>query len=373
MSKIPRPRPQATIRARVLYLIGVLGLGFGLLIKDQAVVLIGVIVLLLYFIARHIARINFSKIELKHHLPESALANMEFDLELELSNRKWISDTFTVEIEDGLLGKYPRMLVMDWVKARKSRRVRRKGRVMNRGIYERSTYFLRSRFPFGLFAVEEERAEEIHLVVYPRPNIPAFMETIFQSDNTPSDRVHARFASRTGEFRGLREFHAGDPLRNVHWSSTARSGRLMVREFDPPVPERFAIVYHCFKPERQIMRVFSFEKSLRILAGLFSRCSEMDIPFSFTASFDQWHTQEVTDPRDITGPMTSLAGARQVVEDSPDELIRHINLLRGYTQVFVVSNIPVHFWQGYVEQLPVEVVCIDNSSVYRKPRGLVRS
>ena len=208
------------------------------------------------------------------------------------------------------------------------------------------------------------------MVVFPRPNIPAFMETIFQSENTPSDRVHARFASRVGEFRGLREFHAGDPLRNVHWSSTARSGRLMVREFDPPVPERFAIIFHCFKPEGQVMRVFSFEKSLRVLAGLFSRCSEMDIPFSFAASFNQWETLEVTDPTDIQVPMTALAGARQVVENSPVEFVRHIQALRGYTQVFVVSNIPVSHWQHHVDELSQEVICIDNSSVYRKPRGV---
>lgn len=34
------------------------------------------------------------------------------------------------------------------------------------------------------------------------------------------------------DFYGVREFQAGDPLRHVHWKSTARRGELVVREFE---------------------------------------------------------------------------------------------------------------------------------------------
>jgi uncharacterized protein (DUF58 family) len=33
---------------------------------------------------------------------------------------------------------------------------------------------------------------------------------------------------------GVREYRAGDPLRRIHWRTSARRGELVVREFEPP-------------------------------------------------------------------------------------------------------------------------------------------
>ena len=44
-------------------------------------------------------------------------------------------------------------------------------------------------------------------------------------------------APRTGsgsEVFGIREYRPGDPLRRIHWRSSARHGELVVREFEPP-------------------------------------------------------------------------------------------------------------------------------------------
>jgi uncharacterized protein (DUF58 family) len=58
-----------------------------------------------------------------------------------------------------------------------------------------------------------------------------------------SERVHAReveasaTAPRSGsgnELFGVREYRPGDPLRRIHWRSSARHGELIVREYEPP-------------------------------------------------------------------------------------------------------------------------------------------
>src|SRR3981081_3774152 len=44
-------------------------------------------------------------------------------------------------------------------------------------------------------------------------------------------------ASRAGtgtELFGVREYRPGDPLRRIHWRSSARHGELIVREYEPP-------------------------------------------------------------------------------------------------------------------------------------------
>jgi uncharacterized protein (DUF58 family) len=44
------------------------------------------------------------------------------------------------------------------------------------------------------------------------------------------------------EFIGLRDYRAGDPLHRVHWKSTARTGALVVKEFQDEFFERHALV-----------------------------------------------------------------------------------------------------------------------------------
>ena len=44
------------------------------------------------------------------------------------------------------------------------------------------------------------------------------------------------------EYLGIREYRPGDSMRHVHWASTARTGAMMVREFEQEQTRRLAIV-----------------------------------------------------------------------------------------------------------------------------------
>lgn len=59
-------------------------------------------------------------------------------------------------------------------------------------------------------------------------------------DARPRRNAHSPFAQ--DEVRGLRDFRPGDALRCVHWRTTARVGRPMVREFDDPPGDGLLIV-----------------------------------------------------------------------------------------------------------------------------------
>ena len=61
----------------------------------------------------------------------------------------------------------------------------------------------------------------------------------------PAREVEAAVtAPRAGsgtEIFGVREYRPGDPLRRIHWRSTARRGELIVREFEPPGVQNLGI------------------------------------------------------------------------------------------------------------------------------------
>jgi len=92
--------------------------------------------------------------------------------------------------------------------------------------------------PLGLFSNRSSSTDRELALVLPR----------FTSLNR---RVQVReleasvAAPRTGsgtELFGVREYRPGDPLRRIHWRSSARHGELIVREFEPPGIQMLGIV-----------------------------------------------------------------------------------------------------------------------------------
>jgi uncharacterized protein (DUF58 family) len=53
-----------------------------------------------------------------------------------------------------------------------------------------------------------------------------------------------------GDFYGVREWRTGDGRRLIHWRSSARLGRLVVRQFERPRTRDVAVVLDLWRPER---------------------------------------------------------------------------------------------------------------------------
>ena len=86
-----------------------------------------------------------------------------------------------------------------------------------------------TRFPFGLFQKSHTwRMEEEHWVVYPR--IQLLSEEVMQRLGQDYSRASsARLGQGSVPFV-LRDYRTGDALRQVHWKSSARRARLVVKQ-----------------------------------------------------------------------------------------------------------------------------------------------
>lgn len=84
----------------------------------------------------------------------------------------------------------------------------------------------------GLVSLKKEyQTEPAELVVYPAP-MPVHAEIVPRVGWGASDIDSGRHHGAGLDPRGVREFATGDPLRYIHWRSSARRGRLMVKEFE---------------------------------------------------------------------------------------------------------------------------------------------
>ncbi len=114
-----------------------------------------------------------------------------------------------------------------------------------RGLYTIGPVRLASTDPFGLLRFRRDAGLEREVLVYPEVHDVAGLLTA-RGVEEPGGRI--RPASRGEEFSGLREYRPGDDRRFIHWKSVARTGEMVVKEFDPDAPRRYSVVLDLLGP-----------------------------------------------------------------------------------------------------------------------------
>ncbi|MBI4730592.1 MAG: DUF58 domain-containing protein [Chloroflexi bacterium] len=100
-----------------------------------------------------------------------------------------------------------------------------------RGAYPLGPTLISAGDPFGLFPVEKHIPAADTLVVLPM----AFPISEFPPPPgiLPGGKtIRTKTADVTPHAAGVREYVPGDPMKRIHWPSTARRGRFMVKEFE---------------------------------------------------------------------------------------------------------------------------------------------
>lgn len=103
-------------------------------------------------------------------------------------------------------------------------------RHLARGPVGATSWLVGSSDALGLFRGRRRWADREVALVLPR-------FTSLRDREEVSELEASAAAPRAGsgsELFGVREFRPGDPLRRIHWRSSARRGELVVREFEPP-------------------------------------------------------------------------------------------------------------------------------------------
>jgi len=133
--------------------------------------------------------------------------------------------------------------------------------------------------PFGLARSRAVWLPEHVVLAYPRyftlEELPLPVGRRYQPGGIP-------LASQVGEsleFVGTREYREGDPLRKIHWPSSARLGKPVVKEYQEEYFSRIALVLDTFLPRRPRPRERErFEAAISLLASVaehFSRSDEV--------------------------------------------------------------------------------------------------
>lgn len=96
--------------------------------------------------------------------------------------------------------------------------------------------------PFGIFKVERRVPGTSEVLVYPQTTpLPGF--TLPSAELPGGQDVKSRTYHVTPNVATIRDYQPGDSFNRIHWRSTARTGQLMVKEFElDPTAEVYIVL-----------------------------------------------------------------------------------------------------------------------------------
>jgi uncharacterized protein (DUF58 family) len=232
---------------------------------------IGFALLVLVLIATVIVNSRRHQLEVQRTvMPERARAGQPVEVKLALSNKG--------------RGSAPLLLLDDHVPLELAGNARFALNGVEPGGERETTYELRpprrGRFeigpldisfvdPFGLAQTHTEVTGSTPLLVYPRIETLSLPRDLGQRRSMSVSALRQLSGARGEDFYTLREYVEGDDLRKIHWPSTAKRGRPMIRQEETPWHTRASILIDDrHNPQDGFNESSSFERSVEAAASL---------------------------------------------------------------------------------------------------------
>lgn len=131
--------------------------------------------------------------------------------------------------------------------ANKSVTVKIKLRATKRGRFKLPAIILTTHYPIGiLFSWSRAFYSNSTAIIYPRP-IDRLTQPSLTEIETEKNHAHQATSQvkQTGDqIASLKQYQAGDRLRDIHWPALAKSGRLVSKEYDSDSEQRLIFNWH---------------------------------------------------------------------------------------------------------------------------------
>jgi uncharacterized protein (DUF58 family) len=255
---------------------GVLWLATALLLSGlgwwksmNLVILIGYFMLFVLAFNAYLASRNARRARVEHKETPPLFAGEEAIVELHISNEGNAPATVLVEDQaDGVL----RQCLIDGLPPHATAPWNIQRVFPARGIYP-SLVRIASAYPFGLIRYVLP-ARTSQFLILPRlgtADAEGMKRWLFQkaAGNEVSAQHWKSLAGEQTDVRGLRPYREGDPLRTIHWRTSARRGELMVCEYDTASSRDLVLVVEPWLPENPTLaQRRSLEEGLSLAATL---------------------------------------------------------------------------------------------------------
>jgi uncharacterized protein (DUF58 family) len=232
-----------------------------------------------------------------------------------------------------------------------------------RGIYSLGPLYMYGGDPFGFYKCWHKIETTTELTVLPRPLAYRALQMESISQVTREELATIPVPGTSTEFLGVRDYVAGEPLRHVHWRTSARMGRLISRQYERNVAASVSALLLCDEGMLVGTTIESpLEYSITMIASMANATASQQFHFSYLSIQGDKHDRlSGIGPRfyqELAVRLARLKAGGQVRWDTAPRLIA--NLLPsdsslivftsslGAESATVLSRLAVHFRQMVV-------------------------
>jgi uncharacterized protein (DUF58 family) len=220
-----------------------LGIGFGAINSgNNLLFLILGMLLSLIVVSGVLSELSLRGVTIARVFNAGFHAGQETLLALEITNTKRFFSSYSLEVEE-LLGGAPGARQLSAyalvVRPGESVRVAIRMSFQRRGVVQSAGLRVATRYPFSFFRKWLEISDPVELTIY--PEVRSVAAPVLSGWAMGALESHGKIG-RGGEYHGLREYRSDDDPRDIHWKSSARTGRLVLREYEQPADRRIIVV-----------------------------------------------------------------------------------------------------------------------------------
>ncbi len=360
---------QMSARAKGLLISVPVMAGLGFLLGYPAVVVLAVAPILLVIVALFMVGRRPGG-NLKRAVEPGQLTRGETARALITSINNRVTPTGVVEALDSIGGQ-PVPVLIPPVPPRRDVTVSYRFVPLKRGELILGPVTLERRDPWGLFVRRATASAILRVLVHPRVlpvEISLAGNRIGQEGGTADRDVLG-----SNQFHTLRDYVIGDELRQIHWRSSARVGKLMVKQLvDNPLPRALVILDNDL---RSYARAEDFEQAVDAAASIGTAIVQAGLPVSLRSTGEDTAV-EIVRVDDLTQLLDALALTNPRTRKVAPPAIRQVLLATRSTSFFLVTGKNTGLLPSAIAALGLvgegTVVRIGNPAATTRPRrGLV--
>jgi uncharacterized protein (DUF58 family) len=207
---------------------------------------------------------SLRRLEFRRHLPTHVHANEPATATLTVTNRKSRVPSFSLRLLDVADGAdVDRGIQLRYLPPQSSTLVSYIIHIPKRGRYRLDGINVVTPFPFGLFLKKRYYLSEATILIY--PELLPLPTALLQDVRALGQDYSLARKGQGNSLYNLREYRPGDDSRAIHWMTTARTSKLMIKETEAE-DQRWAtiIVSLVAPPEQEAV----FERALSVAASL---------------------------------------------------------------------------------------------------------
>lgn len=218
--------------------------------------------------------------------------------------------------------------------------------------------------PFGLIRHEKKLVDQINVFIHPQTVLLSTLNAGIPRDleGQPSGEI----VDDDLDFYGLREYEPGDDVRNVHWLSSAKTGSLMIRQYEATRRTDTALTISV-NPDDYIDSQ-EFELAVSVHASIGVQCLQQNRPV--TAHAGSTHAI----PRNATEFLDGCSGIDPDIGDNPNlaqTTLEHAPDASFY--FFTVGRLKtIDDIKHMVLALPRSATCVVLQAATGQPRAIKR-